>query len=547
MVLVVFIYPTQSPIHGNFMATSRITLRKDYINSGGECNVVIRVYINNKQINLSTPFNVTPRSEFFTIESLLKKKYINKLHEIKLPKQFNEDLIQYKAKVDLVVKALLKELEIENINASLIKLALNEPLDKLLIGNVTAKDTFEEGLFIDLYSNWAGNIKNNSKYVSTVDYLKKFQKQKHKKYKIKEVNQSFFDQFCYWYLDIKKEDGGLYNHSTIRKHIDHIRWCMNYYADDYSLSLSYRKFKFPYKTPETVFNPQALNKFELSILFYYSFVGCHPSFKKLDETRDLFLFSYALGGQRISDLPKLVSADFSEGYISFIQEKTKTFVENPISPIAEEILERNNYKFKMYSDQQINRNLKECISVIIEDPEFDKTAFKELCFDRNVRYITYNGRTSKPTIVYRGLKDDISFKYNRSTFISICASEGWKSEEIAKFTGHKDISMIDYYLKLYDDKLDELSQKIQINSLFINLKKYNKTSDLSDKLDALETKDKRKVKRELKSFIDKKSKEFRPIRVASSHEDIIRFAKEDLEPIFKKQTYFEKKLKKGKD
>lgn len=102
------------------MATSRISLRKDFIDSGGECKIIIRVYIGDKQINLSTPFKVTPRSSFFTLESLLKKKYINKHHEIRLPKRFNDDLIQYKAKVDLIVKSLLTEIEVEKINAALI-------------------------------------------------------------------------------------------------------------------------------------------------------------------------------------------------------------------------------------------------------------------------------------------------------------------------------------------------------------------------------------------------------------------------------------------
>lgn len=430
----------------------------------------------------------------------------------------------------------------------LIKRSLDEPIDKILSGKkISVKDAFADGLFLDVFFEWASKIKNNPKYVSTVDYLRKFQKQKHKRFKVKEVNQSFFDQFCYWFLDLKLDDqGNLYNHSTIRKHIDHVRWCMNYYVDDYDLSRSYKKFKFPYKTPETVFNPQALNQYEISLLYYYIYVGSHQSFKKLDETRDLFLFSYALGGQRISDLPKLVNADFSEGYISFVQDKTKTFVENPISPMAEGLLKRNNYKFKLFSDQHINRNLKECISVIVEDPEFNKTAFKELCFDRNVRYITYKGRTSEPIIEYKKLMDDFSFKYNRSTFISLQASDGWTREEIAQFTGHKDMSMIDYYLKLYDDKLDELSQKIQANSLYLNLKRYNKSPDLKDEVEKEGFKDKRKINREIKSFIDKKSKEFRPIRVVRTHEDLVKVVKEDLEPIVRKQAYFQNKTEKKK-
>lgn len=529
------------------MATSRITLRKDFVDTGGECKIIIRVYIGDKQINISTPFKVTPRQEFFDLNSLLKKKYTNKHHEIRTPKQFNDELINYKAKVDLVVRSLLYEIDIEKINASLIKRALKEPIDRIVSGKtISVKDSFADKLFIEVFHEWASKIKVNNKYMSTTEYLKKFQKQKHKRFRIWEINKSFFDQFCYWFLDLKVDDeGNLYNHTTIRKHIDHLRWCMNYYLDDYGLSRSYKKFQFPYRTPENVLNPQALNQYEVELLYHFSFVGRHTSFKHMDEVRDLFLLSYAMGGQRISDLPKLVQADFREGYISFVQKKTNAFIENPISPLAEDLIKRNKFKFKLYSDQHINRILKECIAIIVDDPEFKKTAFKEFCFDRQVMYITYRGRTAKPVIEYKKLMDDFSFKYNRSTFISIHASQGWTREEIARFTGHKDLNTIDYYLKLYEDRLDDLSQKIQVNSLYWNLKKYQKPSDLKVKIESDGNYlDKRKINRELRSFVDKKDKEFPQIRTVSSREELIKNIKEDLGPIFKTNAYYEQKLKK---
>jgi len=125
------------------------------------------------------------------------------------------------------------------------------------------------------------------------------------------------------------------------------------------------------------------------------------------------------------------------------------------------------------------------------------------------------------------------------------ASSGWSKEEIAKFTGHKDLSVIDYYLKLYDEKLDDLSQQIQFNSLYWNLKKYQTSNDLKVKLESDGSfTDKRKINRQLREFIESKDKEIKQIRTVSTKEDMEKAIRDDLEPIFKTWDFYEKKLNK---
>jgi len=106
------------------MATSRITLLKDYVDAGGACKIIILVYIGDKQINISSPYKVTPRNVFFDLTSLLKKKYINKNYEIRQPAKFNYELVQYKSKLDLTLQILIDEFDSSEINANMIQKAL---------------------------------------------------------------------------------------------------------------------------------------------------------------------------------------------------------------------------------------------------------------------------------------------------------------------------------------------------------------------------------------------------------------------------------------
>ena len=131
------------------------------------------------------------------------------------------------------------------------------------------------------------------------------------------------------------------------------------------------------------------------------------------------------------------------------------------------------------------------IKTIIDDKEYMNEAeinHNVNLFNKKVKYTNYKGRKDCRFSIYKRLDEDITFKYARSTFISTLIFDYNKTrEEVAMFTGHKDMTIIDFYLKKYDDIKSKIAQEIKPNSK-LDLGKEIEKRRISEEYDIFEGK-----------------------------------------------------------
>lgn len=410
---------------------------KTYQDRNKESQVIIMILHKHKKIPIPIP-NLKVNIEYWNKYQYLTQSYENRIGLKRKKKQVNELIKTYISKINASIDLVISQ----NLEINKENIILN--IDKTKFDYVNAdekkeKDNLEKSLSKE-YLTFARDIKQNQKYQSTAKHLKDFEKTQRGKIKLKNVDKRLFDKFCNYFLDRE------YNHTTTKKHLDHIRYYLNYISDDISINPNWRKFKFPYKTPENVMNPQSLYKEEIDILFYYRFND-----ERLNNIRDIFILLYSVGGQRISDLKNILQGDLKKESIKFFQQKTNTKINNPLSSAyTKEILQRNNFNLKLYPDYIINNGLKDLIEEILKDEQLRKRNVFEELFNRYLEYDIYKGRTAKPIIESYHLKEKFSTKFARTSFISIAISEfNMNRDEIASFTGHHDTSIIDHYLHLH--------------------------------------------------------------------------------------------------
>lgn len=172
-----------------------------------------------------------------------------------------------------------------------------------------------------------------------------------------------------------------------------------------------------------------LTEEQLKQLYDYPITGTELQVRKRTEIRDLFVLQ-CLVGQRVGDMQKFFNGDNEkdeeEDTISIIQQKTKARAIIPLTPLAKEIISKyQNTELKYYKPS--NSNLNAELRIIAE----------EAVLNTPVTFEDKDGKQVKP------LFELVHTHTARHTFITIMCRRDIPKETIIIATGHEDTKMID--------------------------------------------------------------------------------------------------------
>ena len=172
-----------------------------------------------------------------------------------------------------------------------------------------------------------------------------------------------------------------------------------------------------------------LTEEQLKQLYDYPITGTELQVRKRTEIRDLFVLQ-CLVGQRVGDMQKFFNGDNEkdeeEDTISIIQQKTKARAIIPLTPLAKEIISKyQNTELKYYKPS--NSNLNAELRIIAE----------EAGLNIPITFEDKDGKQVKP------LFELVHTHTSRHTFITIMCRRDIPKETIIIATGHEDTKMID--------------------------------------------------------------------------------------------------------
>lgn len=172
-----------------------------------------------------------------------------------------------------------------------------------------------------------------------------------------------------------------------------------------------------------------LTEEQLKQLYDHPITGTELQVRKRTEIRDLFVLQ-CLVGQRVGDMQKFFNGDNEkdeeEDTISIIQQKTKARAIIPLTPLAKEIISKyQNTELKYYKPS--NSNLNAELRIIAE----------EAGLNTPVTFEDKDGKQVKP------LFELVHTHTARHTFITIMCRRDIPKETIIIATGHEDTKMID--------------------------------------------------------------------------------------------------------
>lgn len=208
-----------------------------------------------------------------------------------------------------------------------------------------------------------------------------------------------------------------------------------------------------------------LTEEQLKQLYDYPITGTELQVRKRTEIRDLFVLQ-CLVGQRVGDMQKFFNGDNEkdeeEDTISIIQQKTKARAIIPLTPLAKEIISKyQNTELKYYKPS--NSNLNAELRIIAE----------EAGLNTPVTFEDKDGKQVKP------LFELVHTHTARHTFITIMCRRDIPKETIIIATGHEDTKMID---KVYShlnskDKAKKVSNAFKsLNNGIFNMGKMETNS-----------------------------------------------------------------------
>lgn len=307
----------------------------------------------------------------------------------------------------------------------------------------TNSDSIPNGLlkFFDHFLEYKKpDIKQSTLKTWTVvrNKVKRFQEDKGKVYKVKDVDKMFLKDWKEW------SESENYNPNTTNKNFKVIR----YVCQEAKLS-GIEVFEFLDSLSSNI-KPE-----EKTPLIYLSFDELRkikalknlPDY--LDNSRDWLLIS-CFTGQRVSDFmrfkPSMIRTDGNETFIDIKQLKTGNEVSIPLLPIVSEILAKRNGQFpRRISDQRYNEFIKEvCKRAGINEPmrgkvikSIDGQIRKELgTYPKYELISSHVGRRSLATNFYGKMNTaflkDITGHKKEETFLIYIGKDPKKSNDSYK-------------------------------------------------------------------------------------------------------------------
>ena len=255
-----------------------------------------------------------------------------------------------------------------------------------------------------------------------------------------------------------------YHISTINKHFKHLKAFGDYLFQEEKVldNQDYKRFRLRSDVkkksilkynPNPYNNAHALQKKEFDSFYFFEFED-----NLLEIVRDMFVLQTWLGGLRIGDFLGISEHDIlkdPEGRyrVWLEQDKTQFEVHGVINNhYAQSLLEKYNGKFDQFPPKDsYNEKLKE--------------AAKVAGLNRMLRFRFEFAKDEKATYQKFPMYSKISNKWARNCAVSILCELGFSDDRIAKFTGHRDKKMIEYYKTVHGKDVKEMIDTVKPEKL----------------------------------------------------------------------------------
>jgi integrase len=210
-----------------------------------------------------------------------------------------------------------------------------------------------------------GTIKG---YQITQNKLLEFQRSRKERIGFESINMDFYKDWINWFNSRKMAK------NTIGKHVKNLKVFMSEAFDrGITKNIEFKKKKFKVLEEET--DAVYLSREELDRIIAMD-LSAKP---KLDLIRDNFILDCFIG-LRIADYSNLQKNHIIEiegvKMIKIRMQKTSNIVVIPLSRIALNILEKHDYNLRTYSNQHMNRSIKQVCKLAGINEEFTKTITK---------------------------------------------------------------------------------------------------------------------------------------------------------------------------
>ena len=251
-----------------------------------------------------------------------------------------------------------------------------------------------------------------------------------------------------------------YTITTVVKYLKHLKAFGDYLFAEKKLidNQDYNRFDLKKKTkkqslikfhPEPYINTHALYKNEFDFFYYYKFQD-----SQLEKVRDMFIIQTWLGGLRQVDFYKLSKDNIykdSDGLyrVWFEQQKTEGQVINKIN---------QNYLlpiFRKYS------NGLPSFPEVHDYNDLLKKAAEKAGLNRKLKFRYEFANANEATEEWIEIYKMISNNWARNCVVSILCELGYPDYRIAKFTGHKDLEMINHYRKIHPKEVDTMIDEVK--------------------------------------------------------------------------------------
>lgn len=167
-----------------------------------------------------------------------------------------------------------------------------------------------------------------------------------------------------------------------------------------------------------------------------------------ERLRDYFLFD-CLTGLRFADFIKVTKVNITKRQnvpvLSIFTQKNAKFAEVPLVDRAIAIAEKYHYDFSHYTNQALNRGLKDL---------FEKYHLYEDNFP------LYRRVKKKIIIVQRLRRQRLSFHAGRRTFISMLIQGNTPTNIVMGYTGHTKVETLKHYIAKYSSQSFEFINHI---------------------------------------------------------------------------------------
>ena len=378
-------------------------VRPSKVNKQGVAPIEATIIVDNERTIVQLQRKVEP-TKFDTKKQLVKGKGED-------TKDTNEYLSLMKAKFYEAQTSLIK-LDLA-VTAQSVK---DMFLGKIKGNQCTLFELYDEHNQDVLKQVKAGNLVMTSydKHIVAYRYLKLYLQENfgRKDIGLSEINASFVQGFFTFLLGKMQNNSAIQNIKKFKKIIN-LALANNYIQVNPFLTVKYRTQKI-----EVDF----LTESELEVLIHKD-LGTD----RLTKIRDVFVFN-CFTGLAFTDAKTLTKDDFvtdNDGnkWIKKNRQKTNVMCKIPLLPVAEQLLERYDYKLPFPSNQKMNSYLKEIAAIC-------------------------------------GIKKELHTHIARHTAATLFLNNGLSIESTASILGHTNTKQTQHYAKLLDNTVMKQTAKI---------------------------------------------------------------------------------------